>query len=1099
MKKGFLLVFFLTSLLGWSQREVSGLVKDAQGVPVMGVNVIIKGSQKGTSTDFDGKYKLQIESDKTILVFSALGMVTQEKTVGKARTLNVVMQEDLMEIDEVVITGYQKVEANKVAAAYTKIDVKNFERRGAADIVSGVEGLSSALVLSTNPSDPTGSKEFSIRGVSTLSGNTQPLIVLDGFQYEGRLNDINPYEVESITLLKDAASASIYGARSSNGVIVITTKKGKEGKMQVRYTNNISFTGKTDIEYVMNRVSSSDLVDIQLQYAQNNDAYVRNYRNLVETGDPDASSYAGATNRVFYLYGLQKYGYITQQELDNQLALLRTYDNTEDIKKLYLQTPFVNQHNISFSGGAEAFRYRSSLNYTNSKGSIRGNNMDRILFDFVSNIRFSPKITFDFQANLSTNNSKSNLIEYDSSNLAGSNNIFSISSYDRFFDANGNPLAVFMPDFNLSTDSGGLYGGKDPYEIQRLVSLGLLDETYYPALDFGKYTIVDKDWSARFQGLLNIQLADGLQGSFGGQFSRGAQTYEHLAASDSWYMRGLINNTTPLDYDGNTQNLNIPHGARFTQTRGETQNYLFRGQLEYTKSLGENHHLNAILGGEFQEIKVVSTQTDRFGYDVNSNLFLPIDYRRLSEDIINVYHPYGTISRGLQDTFSENFSESINRYVSAYSNLTYRYMDKYIFSASARMDQSNLFGTNPKYRYRPFWSLAGKWRMGEEEFMKGFDSKIDFRVSYGINGNIANEVGPFDIASKGFVTRVGNKLGLNITSYKLDDLRWEQTETINLGVDLGLIKNRLDLTFDYYRKNTTDILAGVEVDPTVGTLFIQRNDASIINDGYEIALTSTNITKNDFSWTTQLNYRYNKGRVTKATFDSESELAVSYAGRVLSLKDAEPRSLYVFDYAGVNDLGQGQIRKSDGTLVAVDNTVNPIYALEFDDLKSAGTTVPKHVASLNNNITYKGFGLSFLFIYQGGHVTLKDSYNGAVIGANISSVHSDARYAWKQAGDELSTDVPSISSATYSSIIRSSTKNVIPADFIRLRDVVLSYTIPTKFIEKTKIKELTFNLRGGNLWLWTKNNAGIDPETQGLGYRTAPLQKSYTLGVNLIF
>ncbi|MDO4228447.1 MAG: SusC/RagA family TonB-linked outer membrane protein [Capnocytophaga sp.] len=1098
MKKLLLLLFLFTSFLSWSQREISGVVKDTDGIPIIGVSVMVKGTKTGVSTDFDGNYKIQITDDKAVLIFSALGMVTQEKTVGNSQKINVVLESDLLQIDEVVVTGYQKVEPNKVATSYTKIDVKAFEKRGVPNIISGVEGLSSALVLSNNPSDPTGSKNFSIRGVSTLSGNSQPLIILDGFQYEGNLSDINPYEVESITLLKDAASASIYGAKSSNGVIVITTKKGKEGKVQVRYTSNLTFEGKTDIEYVMNRASSSDLVDIQHQYATVYDDYVQSYRYLLETGDPEAPNYAGAVNRVYYLYGLKKYGYITEQDFNSQLALLRTYDNTEDIKKLYLQSPIINQQNISISGGSDVFKYRGSLNYTNETGSIKGNSKERILFDFVSNMKFSEKADFDFQVNLTSNKDIYNPVDYNVFNLSGTNNsIFSISSYDRFFDANGNALSVIKPLETGSIDTGGISGGKDPDEIARLISLGLLDESYYPALDFGRYSVTDNSWGARFQGMLNLKLSDNLRASIGGQLSKSSETYENIAMANSWYMQNIINNTTPLTYSGDPKDLNIPWGARMKQTRTESSNYLLRGQLDYSKEFGL-HHIDAIIGAEMQEVKSVSTRIDRFGYDVKSGLHTPVDYKRLSIDIPDVYHPgLNLISGGIP--FDEGFGEEWNRHISLYSNISYRYDNKYMLYASARTDQSNLFGTDPKYRYRPFWSLAGKWRIGEENFLKNKNAKIDFRVSYGVNGNIANKYGPFDIASKKIIYRAGNTMGLDITSYKINDLRWERTETINFGVDLGIIKNRLDINLDYYRKNTTDILSDIEIDPTLGALYVPKNDASIINDGYEIALSSKNIQTTDFYWETQANFRFNKGKVTQASIDDETYQPHNYSGRILNLKNNEPNSIYVFDYAGVNSNGLGQIRKTDGTLVEIGNTLNPIYAVTFDDLKSAGTTMPKYVASINNNFSYKGISLSLLFIYQGGHITMKDSYDGDFFDETVWLLNSDVQRAWKQAGDENSTDIPRVSSAIAARMIKGSSKNIIPADFIRLRDVVLSYTIPSKYTSRMNIKELTFNVRGGNLWLWTKNNLGIDPETQGLGYRTAPLQKSYTLGVNLIF
>ncbi|MFJ1410061.1 SusC/RagA family TonB-linked outer membrane protein [Capnocytophaga canimorsus] len=1095
MKKGLVLFFVLLTAVVWGQKDVTGVVKDQQGVPVIGVNVVIKGTSKGVSTDFEGNFVLSAK-EGNVLVFSAIGYKTQEKKVLKnGAFISVVMEEDLMEIGEVVVTGYQTVDPTKVATSYTKIDIKNFERRGTPDVISGIEGLSASLVLSNNPNNPTGSKEFSIRGVSTLSGDSRPLIVLDGFQYGGRLEDINPYEVESITLLKDAASASIYGAKSSNGVIVITTRKGKEGKTQVRYTSNLTFQDKMDLGYIMNRVSSSKLVDIQHQYAKENHNFVQNYQKLFEANSPYASYYAANSNRVYYLYGLKKYGYITEQDFDEQIAQLRLYDNTKDIERLYLQSPITNQQNISVSGGSEAFKYRTSLNYTHSLKGVKNNENQRVIFDFISNLKFSPKVNLDFQTSLTSNNNSYKLIEDQQKSLERSD-IFKIGSYDRFFDEKGNPLSVFKPGGNVGTNSGGLFGGKDPYEIQRLVANGLLDETYYPALDFGKYTTKENDWTAHVQGLLNIELNEGLVAKIGGQLRKKAFSTNNTSAADSWYMKSLINNTTPLSFSGNARDLIIPYGARFRETRGESIDYLFRTQLEFNRTFGE-HNIHLLAGAEAQEDKIQLTRIDRLGYDPKSNLYLPTDYKTLRDDINNVYHPNKRIASGIR--FDEGFEEFQNRYIAAYSNFSYLYTDKYVLSGSIRIDQSNLFGTDPKYRYKPFWSLAGRWRLGEEAFLKDKNMKLDLRVSYGVNGNIANKYGPFDIAERRFEYRAGDILALNITNYRINNLRWERSETANFGADLSFFNNRLELVLDYYRKKTTDALAKVDSDPTFGSNFVYRNDASLINNGYEVMLTSRNIRTPDVLWETQLFFRYNKSKITEASFDTSTGRPHNFSGKVHNMKGNEPNSLYVFEYAGVSDTGEGQIRKADGSLVKVEYSYSTPRLFNYDDLKAVGTVIPKYAASMNNNFTYKGVGLSFLFVYQGGHVMLKDSYNGSPIQNGVSLMHKDTERVWQKPGDESFTDIPKLNSALYSSIISGSTKNVLPADFIRLRDVVLSYTLPTSLLGGLKVKELTVNMRAGNLWLWTKNKEGIDPETQGLGIRTPRLPKTYTMGINLIF
>lgn len=1108
--KHFQLIFFLLcSFVAFSQEVITiqGVIKDTSGEPLPGAYVIVKGSQAGVSTDLNGAYLIKVPKGNT-LVFKMLGMVSQEKLVNQSSTLNITLQEDLQEIEQVVVTGYQKVDANKVATAYTKIDVQDFQRKAATNVVQGLEGLSSSLVLAANPNSP-GSKAFSIRGVSTLSGSSQPLIVVDGFPYQGSIEALNPYQVESITLLKDAASASIYGAKSSNGVIVITTKRGKEGKTQVHYSSQYSFGQKPDLGYALNRVSSSELVDIQYNYVKKLEATdpnrIQSYRYLMEnpayaaTLSSSASNYIKTSNRIYYLNALRRFGYLTDADFDSTLNDLRGFDNTKQIEDLYYQSPATNQQNISIMGGNDAFKYNASVNYTQDWGNIKANKDQRVLADFVSNFRISPKASFDFQAHWSSMNNYYRSIDRGITDVPGAS-ISRLGSYERLFDDNGQPLPLSRPS-TRDASSNGIFGGKDPYEIERLISLGLLDESYIPAEDFGKNYQESKSWNTRIQGLFNLELADYLTLRFGGQYSKTMGVVQDISLRDSWYMKTLINNTTPTTFTGDTSELNIPLGSRIVQARNETTDYLFRAQIDFNKSF-DDHSISALAGTEISSNKIESTETDRFGYDVKSGLFkYDMNYQILQSDIHGVYYPSEDERLIGPITTSEGFSEIENRYFSAYGNLTYGYVQKYFLTGSIRLDQSNLFGTDPKYRYRPFWSLAAKWRLGEEEFFKNKTlSKADFRLSYGINGNIANQSGPFDIAEKSLIYRAGNALGMYITSFKVPNLRWEQTQTINAGVDLGFFDDRLEVSLDYYHKNSTDILSDAEVDPTLGSISILRNDASILNQGYEVSLTSHNIQKENWLWDTQLNFRYNKGKVSKVHFNSDDYFgAYFFAGRTANFEGQEPNSLYVLNYAGLNNQGQGQIKKADGTILTMDEDYEVRNLISFDDLISAGATMPRYVASINNNISYKGFGLSFLLMYQGGHIFMKDSYDGDFIGEDFRLINRDASRAWKTAGDELRTDIPAISSTTSSDLIQGSTKNIRSADFIRLRDVTLSYTLNREFTESIGIRELTFNLKGTNLWLWTKNKEGIDPETQGLGYRTSYLKPTYSVGLNLIF
>ena len=394
-----------------------------------------------------------------------------------------------------------------------------------------------------------------------------------------------------------------------------------------------------------------------------------------------------------------------------------------------------------------------------------------------------------------------------------------------------------------------------------------------------------------------------------------------------------------------------------------------------------------------------------------------------------------------------------------------------------------------------------KWRLGQENFLKEKVDKLDLRFSYGVNGNTANKYGPFDIAHNVTPSYINDyQNGLELLYYKLKNLRWEKTKTSNVGLDTSLFKKKLELSLDWYRKNSYDLFADVELDGTLGgnNGRLPMNTASIINDGFEIISTYHIFDREDFKWDAFANYRFNKGKVTEAYLD-QSSITFDFAGSVQNFKGFEPNSLMVFEFAGIDNEGYGLIRKADGTLVPIKD--DPFLGSKFniEDMKSAGSVNPKHVASFTNNFNYKNFGLSMLFVYQGGHVLLKDSYNGETLRDGVALIKKDAELAWQNPGDENFTDIPRISSTLPYSLLRGSTKNVIPGDFMRLRDVVLSYTIPNQFVERAGLQELTLNFRGSNLYLWTKNKEGIDPEAHGLATRYFKTPKTFTFGINLIF
>lgn len=1066
---------------------IQGTVLGEGGLPLLGVTVVINDGEKGTITNALGRYSIEANTGDKI-TFSYIGYQTQTFSIENQKVLDVTMQVDVNDLEEVVITGYQKLSINKSTGATNTITAKNIEKKGNSNILQSLEGMIAGLSLSADPTNE-GATKFDVRGVTSINGNPAPLIIVDGFPLEANISTINPYEVESVSVLKDAAAASIYGARAANGVIVISTKRGQQGKLRVNYRNEMTVSQRPDLAYRLNRVSSLDLVNIQKELVERNTNIAHTYQWYLENNPGYAGYYIEARTLVYDALAKVNEDRMAETEANALFDKLRGIDNTKQWEDKFFQSTFQQQHNLSLSGGGDKYALRASLNYTMNKGQRVGDESDRVILDVLNNLKFTDKVNLDVAVNMVLNSSKSTPFDMSIINQ--------VSSYESIFDENGKALAVRHPaGGGGGTNTGGRYGGKDPFEIQRLIDLGLFDETYYPLNDLGMYLSEDKELSTRVQARLNAELTSNLVGRFDFQYEAGNIRGENLSKADAWQMLTLINNTTPKTFTGDADELLIPYGARIVNNESNRNSYTLRGQLDFNERFGE-HELSALVGTEIRHIFTKSNATDRFGYDSKTLLFRNIDKRALEGNINNVYHPVGYVAGGIP--FYDRFSEITNRFFSLYGNSTYGYKNRYVLSGSIRIDQSNLFGTDPKYRYKPFWSVGAKWRVSEESFFNSNTiNDLALRASYGINGNISNKYGPFNIANALFSYRAGNVPSLAITTPAINDLRWEKTATTNIGADVKLLNSRIGLSLDYYIKNTEDLIADGKADPTQGFSSLVFNDAHITNKGFEVTLSSQNIQSNNFSWNTYLTFRHNKNKVTKSF---SKETYAPYAAGIKNYEGAPANSFWVFNYKGLDENGDPVIINRNNEEVVLNKDFSPSRSIVVDDLISGGTIEPVFSGSVTNNINYGQFGLSFMFVGSGGHVLLKDSYNGGTIGRTPVLVSKDAALAWKQAGDELTTNVPKLNpSSVYGrTITKNSTKNIIAGDFIRLRELILSYTLPSKALENTFLQNLSFNLRGNNLFYFAKNKEGIDPEAHGVGVRYFSLRPSYSLGLNIAF
>ena len=1051
------------------KRLIKGSVKDDKGLPLPGVTVLVKGTVTGVATDIDGRFELKCDPDvPVVLVFSFVGMKNKEITVGQQQQeVNVVLEPEAENLDEVIVTGYQKISKERATGSFSVVTAKDYKGKMETDIMSRIEGLVTGLVNYN--------KQVSIRGVSTVYGNRDPLYVVDGVPYEGKIEAINPADVENISVLKDATAASIYGARAANGVIVITTRTGKSGKTRITYDGSVKFKPLPDLDY-LKLMNSSQLVDLQVEGFE---YYHTPYDNLNKRN---------ALNEVTELLYMAEQGQIGETELQQKLNEYRNSNNKNQIKDQFLRTAITHQHNLSLTGGTEKNNYLISLNYYGNNPYEKNRSDERIGFTLKENVKFFDWLSADFGV-IGSFTKDSGKNGFDDINSAGDRRTTELSLYT-------GGISYQM----LRNDDGSLREwrkNKSDYELDRLESLGLLNERYIPLEELDRKHYKDKSSYYRLQVGFNVKIMEGLTVDLRYQTENTQIKDRQLYDKDSYYVRNMVNDATTVDAKTGEIIQNIPSGGQLLQLEEDIYSYTMRGQVNFNRIFKEIHSVVALAGAERRLIRDTKTSVYKMGYDDHSLSYKPVNPNEMSP-ISGTEALSG--SYNWVDWDWNYFEQDEDRYVSFYGNASYTYNNRYSVNGSIRVDQSNLFGTDPKYQYRPLWSVGASWFMASEEFMQNVKwvDRLNLRLTYGINGNVSKESGPYlTVEDYGYNNWTGD-FSNNIKSPPNPELRWEKTAVTNIGVDFSILNSRLNGTIDYYIRKSTDLLGNRDTDPTLGWSSLKVNYGSLNNKGIEVALGSINISKPNFEWRTNLNFSYNKNKITKMKHSGTT--VFSYVQGVVHTKGRPMYSLFSYKDAGLNpENGAPLVYDKDGKKVSNVGSI--------DELKYSGTTRPPYTASLINRFRYKGLSLSFMFIYNGGHV-LRDEISPYLTGSVTSNISKKAMNHWKKPGDEKIKGIaPAMNrnaSYTLKQVWYALDTHVIKGDYIKLRDVTLTYDLPKEWIRKFSLENMSVNCQVSNLWRWVANDSDLDPEAYtttgyGWGSRTLPVPTTCTLGVSVTF
>lgn len=1047
--------------------EVTGRVTDSLGNPLSGVTVSVKGTSLSATTDNWGSFVLTVPDESHILVFTSVGYETQEIRMGSARRFQIILVESIIELDEVsmISTGYQRIKPWQSTGSVAVLAEREYDSRiNTTDFLMGLQNKIPGLLIN-NDIEFEENSLFQIRGISTINANKQPLIVIDGYPTELTLEAIDPNEIESVTVLKDAAAATIYGARSSNGVIIIDRKKAKAGKPQFNFRATTSMTPKEDYTRYRWDPNASEILT---EWEKINSATVSGlFWSRMGTLQGGTLNYNPPT-MVMYNWRASSNG-ISLEERDRQLAEMASHNNTADYGRLFLRNGLTQTYNGNVSGGTRDIRYYITANYSKRNATEIKNDNDQV--------RVSARTTMSLTRNFSME--LTNDYQEARRNTAPVPNIRTLFPYERLQDEDGNAL---------STHHGS---NANPYYNQMLMDIGLLDNRYYPLLEVEEIQGRVHSLNNRIMTNFRYLFGGGFDVNFGGVYEISRSDTRTIASKNSSIVRQYINRYAEANPEGGYF-YNVPRGDFLRQTDGGISGYTLRAQLNYQKPFGTDHAVHVIAGTEVRGVINKSKSSAYFSYNDRTLFHQPVDYNFL-RDFAPVYGR-GNPSLSYPNLFGISYEE--NRFFSLYSNLLYAFQERYSVTGSMRIDQSNLFGTDPRYKYKPLWSVGAAWNIDREAFIEevGWLDALKLRVAYGFNGNVAKNALPQVIAADGmnFLDLAESTPRLSILSYANSGLRWEQTENINTGLDYRIFRN-IGGHIDYYVKKSTDVLATNQIDASKGGTSALINQASIRNSGVELGLHADWIRRPNLNWNTGLVFAHNDSKVL-AVYNTDINLETSSSRTYITgsysnyLEGYAVGAMFTYRYAGVDETGKGMVYDKDG---------NPKHFFTDDngrdDILYSGSSIPTFNLGLSNRIDVGSFYLYGMIHYYGGFNTRLPVPSPM----EIRPLEGAGNY-WSAAGDELIPDVlpnPREASTRY---LTFTDKYTVNGAYLTLGDVTAAYSFRRNQVVRTLgFTNVELRVQASNLFTVGFNAYNF---SKAMGsYEKTYLTPTYTAGLYMNF
>lgn len=1060
------------------KKTITGQIVDFNGEPLPGASIRIKGTKEGTISNGEGKFSIAIDGNNPTLLISYVGMNDKEVLITSktARAMRIEMTDNTNLMQEVVVTGYQKIKRENATGSYQMITAKDMDQRYTGDITSNLEGKVPGLVKYDNGI----TNGLTIRGTGSLSASTSPLIVVNGLPISGSIETLNPYEIESITVLKDASAAAIYGARASNGVIVVVTKKAQSEKLVIDFNADLTIKNKPNYDS-MNWCNSAEEIELN-EYNFN---YVKNDASAFTSWKDNYDKYGRDASPLMQLMMNHYLGKVSDSDYNTTIEKWKKNNFRKEWRDLLLRNDITQQYNLSLRTKGKYLSSSISVNYKTNNNARPDEYSNTFLMNYEGALDIAKWINMSFGLYVESDRGKTHLDKF------GYKGMGAFHNYESMWNKDGTPAVlragVALDEPNLADTS---YGFKSEEFV-------LQDEINYN-FDHSRSTLLRPFIHLNVRPIPELNLSAQFQ--YEDSYSKEEGYYE----PQSYDIRHLYNLYTYK------KKHYMPDGGILDTNTSEEAYYTFRSQANYEKVFAERHAIDAILGFEYRETKTRSNSSELLGYDdqtqtnTTSLTNLYDAYKLEHCDINSVISPVGY---RIGNNFTTN--DILHRFYSIYFTANYTYDHRYSASFSYRKDKTDLFGADPKFRGRPLWSVGGGWNLQNEDFLKTIHwiNVLKIRGSYGLTGNIDSSVSSYLTAriKTEYVTG-GKKAILNTPPN--DQLRWEKTASWNFGTDFSLFNNRLNGSLDWYLKNGSDILSTTDLDPTTGWSSLRINDAKIRNQGIELQLNGIILPakdRNQLGVNALLGIAYNKNKVIainhKITSGYDELKSTSYhQGKPI-------HSLYSLVYGGLsldaNGNQQANFVKKDGTLSNVATYDDDFKA---EDAVFSGGLDPKLTANFTPEITYKGFSISGMFVFYGGHYmrvhaddwTINsgiDSYGTEIPRSYLNYWRSDDKTKY------LANGYAAQNMNMYSTDPTMFDFNVVRADYLKLRTLVLGYKFSQLFCHKLGIDGLRLRIQMNNVFTVVRNGDNIDPESVNpfTGYASVKVPKSYTMSLSVNF